>query len=255
MTDPSPFDRVALLFGDAALPKLAAAHVCIAGLGAVGATVAESLARTGVSHFTLVDFDDIRPSNINRHPFAFYSTIGHPKIQTVAHFIRDINPAATLSLRPLFLDAQTIPPLIAEHPRAILVDAIDALGPKVGLLLEAHRIGLPFILSCLGAARHPNPSAFVAGDLFHSSGCPLARLVRKRLHRRGVTQGIRAIYSPQPPAPLLPPHAPEPNALARGRHRTPMGSLHAATTTAALLAAHEVLRHILSPQPHPPSPA
>jgi tRNA A37 threonylcarbamoyladenosine dehydratase len=244
-----PFSRVALLYGPAALDRLAAAHVCIAGLGAVGATIAESLARTGVGRFTLIDFDEIRPSNLNRHPFAFRSTLRQPKTAAAARFLADINPAARIEPVSAFLDASTIPPLLAANPGAVWVDAIDALGPKVELLARAHAARPPYLISCLGAARRDDPASFAVADLFQTAGCPLARHVRKWLRRRGVTSGIPCVYStslPLPPPPGAPP-ADEPDFLVRGRHRPPMGSLHAATAAAALLAVREILRHLLAP--------
>ncbi|HRX06865.1 MAG TPA: ThiF family adenylyltransferase, partial [Kiritimatiellia bacterium] len=133
----TPFARLELLLGPDALPRLANARVVIAGLGAVGAAAAESLARSAVGRLVLVDFDELRPSNINRHPFAFHSTIGTPKAETAARFLRDIHPAADIVPLSLFLDAETSPKLFADHPCDVLIDAIDSLLPKTELLLAA----------------------------------------------------------------------------------------------------------------------
>ena len=243
----TPFARLELLLGPDAMPRLARARVVVAGLGAVGAAAAESLARSAVGHLTLVDFDELRASNLNRHPFAFHSTLRQPKADVAARFLRDINPDADIVPLALFLDAKTSPQLFADHPCDVLIDAIDSLNPKTELLLAAQQAQVPFILTCLGAARKLDPTRFVAADLVDSHTCPLARLLRKRLHRRAAGPGIRCIFSTE--IPLAPAEAVDPAAdfYVRGRLRPPMGSLHAVTAAAGLLAARETLRHLLEP--------
>ena len=241
----SAFERLELLLGPAALPRLARARVVVAGLGAVGAAAAESLARSAVGHLTLVDFDEIRASNLNRHPFAFHSTLGQPKAGTAARFLRDINPEAEITPLSLFLDAQTAPRLLADHPCDVLIDAIDSLLPKTELLLAARAAKVPFILSCLGAARKTDPACLVAADLADSHTCPLARLLRKRLAKRGGTAGIRCIFSTETAVEPAEPVEPAADFYIRGRLRPPMGSLHADTAAAGLRAARETLRFLL----------
>lgn len=243
----TPFARLELLLGPEALPRLSRARVVVAGLGAVGAAAAESLARSAVGHLTLVDFDELRPSNLNRHPFAYHSTLGKPKADTATRILRDINPDADIAPLSLFLDAKTAPQLLAEHPCDVLIDAIDSLLPKTELLLAARQANIPFILTCLGAARKLDPTRFVAADLTDSHTCPLARLLRKRLAKRGGTAGIRCIFSTELPATPLEPVAPSADFYVRGRLRPPMGSLHCVTAAAGLLAARETLRHLLEP--------
>ena len=241
----SAFERLELLLGSAALPRLAQARVVIAGLGAVGAAAAESLARSAVGHLVLVDFDELRTSNLNRHPFAFHSTLRQPKAETAARFLRDINPDAEITPLSLFLDAQTAPKLLAKHPCDVLIDAIDSLLPKTELLLAARQAQVPFILSCLGAARKLDPAGFVAADLADSHTCPLARLLRKRLAKRGGPAGIRCIFSTETAVAPAEPVAPAADFYVRGRLRPPMGSLHAVTAAAGLRAARETLRFLL----------
>ena len=241
----SAFERLELLLGSAALPRLAQARVVIAGLGAVGAAAAESLARSAVGHLVLVDFDELRTSNLNRHPFAFHSTLRQPKAGTAARFLRDINPEAEITPLSLFLDAQTAPRLLADHPCDVLIDAIDSLLPKTELLLAARAAKVPFILSCLGAARKTDPAGFVAADLADSHTCPLARLLRKRLAKRGGPAGIRCIFSTETAVAPAEPVAPAADFYVRGRLRPPMGSLHAVTAAAGLRAARETLRFLL----------
>ncbi len=241
----TPFERLELLLGPEALPRLARARVVIAGLGAVGAAAAESLARSAVGHLTLVDFDEIRASNLNRHPFAFHSTLRQPKAETAARFLRDVNPDAEIVPLSLFLDAKTAPQLFADHPCDVLIDAIDSLNPKTELLLAAQQAQVPYILTCLGAARKLDPTRFIAADLYDSHTCPLARLLRKRLHRRGADRGIRCIFSTEPPVAAAEPVEPAADFYVRGRLRPPMGSLHAVTAAAGLRAARETLAYLL----------
>ena len=239
------FERLELLLGPEALPRLARARVVIAGLGAVGAAAAESLARSAVGRFVLVDFDELRASNLNRHPFAFHSTLGRPKAETAARFLRDINPEAEVIPLPVFLDAKTAPRIFADYPCDVLIDAIDSLNPKTELLLAAQQAQVPFILTCLGAARRLDPARFTAADLADSHTCPLARFLRKRLRQRGVTAGIRCIFSPEVPVEPAEPVAPAADFYVRGRLRPPLGSLHAVTAAAGLRAARETLRFLL----------
>lgn len=239
------FARLRALLGEEDVARLASAHVVIAGAGAVGAMVAESLARSAVGRLTLIDFDVIQATNFNRHPFAFHSTLGKPKVAVVAQFLRDINPALQVDEVSCFLDQNTIPEVLAAHPCDVLVDAIDALSAKVELLVQAVGAGVPHLLSCLGAARRMEPTQFRVMDLFETRGCPLAQLVRKRLRRRGITAGIPCVCSTEPASEQAVGGETEPNFCPRGRDRLPLGSLHAATAAAGIVAARQVIAYIL----------
>ena len=238
------FERVALLFGEATLARFASAHVCIAGVGAVGAMAAESLARSGVGRLTLVDFDRISLSNLNRHPFAAHSTAGRPKLEVARERLSDIAPACRVDCKELFLDEKTVPELLAAGPYDALLDAIDSLSPKVELLSRAAEVPAMHTVSCVGAARRSDPGAFRVRPLFETRGCPFAQLIRKRLRRRGVPENapLWAVQSDEPAAPAT--AEPEENAMPRGRNRQPLGSLHAATAAAGLAAAAEILRFL-----------
>ena len=239
--DPS-LARTALLLGEGAVEAFGRARVAIAGLGAVGAAVAESLARSGVRRFWLADFDEIRESNLNRHPFAFRSTVGLAKTDAAARFLRDIRPDAEIDARPLFLDAATCRAWLEETRPDVLVDAIDSLLPKTELLLAAEAAGVPFALSCMGAARKTDPTRFRVSPLDETRICPLARLVRKRLHRRGGGHGVWAVWSDEEPGPAPDEPPEEGDLVERGRRRPPMGSLHACTAAAAAVASATVVR-------------
>ncbi len=241
---PHAFERVKLLAGDDALRRFHDAHVLIVGLGAVGGAAAESLARSGVGRFTLVDFDEIRESNINRHPFAFRSTVGLPKIGAARRFLLDIHPACRVEAVSRFVDADNAAALLREVQADVVVDAIDSLLPKTDLLLAAQQTGQPYILSCLGAARKTDPMAFRTADVLESHTCPLACRIRKRLRRRGASPGIRCVFSVEPPLPAAAVEDVEEAFFERGRARQPMGSLHAVTAAAGQLAARTILEYL-----------
>ena len=258
LPDDAPFSRTALLLSPPAMERLAAARVLVVGAGAVGSAAALSLVRSGLGALDLVDFDPIRPSNLNRHPFAYRSTLGLPKTEAAARFLLNVNPGLRLTLHPLFVDAQTAPPLLASVRPLVLIDAIDSLLPKTELLLAAQAAGIPLILSCMGAARKRSPLHWHVDDLLRTRVCPLAHLLRKRLRRRGIRPGIRCVYSTELPAPsdLPPPDDPAlpPDFLDRGRRRPPLGSLHAVTATAGLLAAAAAIDFIVQPPETTPTP-
>ena len=144
------FSRIIQVIGEDSFQKLQKAHITIFGLGAVGAWAAEMLARSGIGRFTLVDFDQIAKTNINRHVCAAESTIGIPKVEAVKNRILDINPRAEVKALKLFADYTNREEILDENPD-IVIDAIDSLGPKASLLEAIHRRGL-LAISSMGAA-------------------------------------------------------------------------------------------------------
>ncbi len=189
----SQFTRTEQLLGSKAFQQLQQKSATIVGLGAVGSYVVEALARAGVGKIRLVDFDKVEESNINRQLFAFHHTIGRSKTAIAAERVRQINPQCDIEPLPLFCTAETLPQILAPAPD-ILIDAIDSLNPKTGLLQEAVTRQIP-VISSMGAALRCDPAQITSGDLFSSSGCPLARHLRRRLRRRGITSGIYCVYS------------------------------------------------------------
>ncbi len=184
------------MFGADRLARLQAAHVLVVGLGGVGAYAAEMLCRAGVGCFTLVDGDTVADSNRNRQLIALYSTIGQPKTEVLAARLRDINPDVRLHLHTEFLrDERTAELLRAAH-YDFLVDAIDTLSPKVFLLYEAHKLGIPTV-SSMGSGGKLDPAQVRLCDISKSNYCKLAHMVRKYLHRLGVRRGITVAYSPE----------------------------------------------------------
>lgn len=193
----TPFARTQQLLGKEALDKIGQARVAVFGLGAVGSYATEALARAGVGYLRLVDFDTVDASNINRQLFALHSTIGKAKATVAGDRVRDIHPFCELDLHPSFVNAESLTDLLSEDI-TVVVDAIDGLNSKVNLLFGARQMGLPVVAS-MGAAGRTDPGQIRAGDISETQVCPLARVVRRRLHRRGVFSGIRCVYSVEKP--------------------------------------------------------
>jgi tRNA A37 threonylcarbamoyladenosine dehydratase len=138
---PSWQDRTRILLGESAMARLAAARVCVIGLGAVGGYAVEGLARAGVGQLRLVDFDAIKASNINRQILALRSTVGRMKAEVAAERVLDINPDARVDIRPVFASADTVPALLSGAD--LLIDAVDSLTPKIDRLPAGRRAGVP----------------------------------------------------------------------------------------------------------------
>lgn len=189
--------RTELLLGKPALDALHRSRVAIFGIGGVGSFTVEALARAGVGHFLLVDDDLVCLTNLNRQLIALHSTLGRPKVEVMAERIRDINPDAVVETRKDFYlpeNADTFDLTRCHY----LVDAVDTVSAKVELAARAQRSGIPLV-SCMGAGNKLDPTRFEVADLFATSVCPLCKVMRKELKRRGVTS-LKVVYSREPPA-------------------------------------------------------
>ncbi len=196
------FSRTRLLLQDTAMNRLQASHVLVVGLGGVGGYAAEQLCRAGVGAMTIVDGDAVSESNINRQLIALHSTVGQRKAELFRARFADINPDCHVTAIDEFIrDDRMIELLESDHYDCV-VDCIDTLAPKVFLLFHAHRLGLP-VVSCMGSGGKLDPSQVQACDIAQSNTCPLAAMVRKRLHHLGVYTGIRVVFSTE----KVPPHA------------------------------------------------
>ena len=254
MHDPR-FERTRLLLGEAALARLAAARVTVVGLGAVGSYAVEGLARGGVGHLRLVDFDRVEISNINRQLYALESTLGRPKAELAAARVKDINPACAVEALALFVNRETVAAVLEPRPD-LVIDAIDSLNAKVTLLAACVEAGVPAIAS-MGAARRTDPAQIRVADIGETFGCPLARFVRKRLHRRGIRSGIRCVFSGEAADDATvecgvrsaecgegepEPRTLNPEPFPGGRRRRAMGSSSCLTGIMGLMAAQEAIR-------------
>lgn len=193
MTDAGWTSRTRLILGDEAVDQFSHKHVLVVGLGGVGSFAAEFIARAGIGRMTIVDADVVDPSNRNRQLPALCSTEGQFKTEVMRERLRDINPDLQLTVIREFVTPKTVERLLAGS-FDFVVDAIDSLAPKVALLHAAHRLGFR-IVSSMGAGGKMDPTMIRIADIAQSQKCPLARFVRKRLHRVGIYDGITAVYS------------------------------------------------------------
>lgn len=230
--------RSQMLLGRQAIDTLAAAHVAVFGIGGVGSFAAEALARAGVGSLTLVDHDVVSESNLNRQLVALRSTLGQPKVEVMRARVLDINPQITVHALPLFYTPQS-----ANHVNLAgfdyVVDAIDTVTSKIHLIVEAKKAGTP-IISCMGAGNRLDPTCFEVTDLWKTSGCPLARVLRKELRARGVEELAVVFSSEAPQKPL----AMEVEVDAGGSRATP-GSVSFVPPVAGMIAAGVVVRGLL----------
>jgi tRNA A37 threonylcarbamoyladenosine dehydratase len=237
------FSRTRLLLGEGAVRKLAESTVAVFGLGGVGSYAVEALARAGVGHMRLVDFDEIKHSNFNRQLYALETTVGRKKVDVAAERIAQINPDCIVDKRHVFAAAAAMPELLLP-PLDVVIDAIDSLSSKVALLSAAHCLGRPTI-TCMGASTRLDPLSVRVGDIAESNMCPLARMVRKKLHARGVFKGIRCVYSVEPADTVRASETAEPENFVRGRARPSLGSISYMPAMFGLLAARETIDIII----------
>jgi tRNA A37 threonylcarbamoyladenosine dehydratase len=228
------FSRLGLLLGDAAIEKLNNSRVAVFGLGGVGSYVVEALCRSGVGGFLLVDSDAAAVSNINRQLHATHATLGRLKTELMANRVREINPAAEITTSELFCLPENIPYLLQNQRLDYIVDAIDTVSAKIALTEEALRLNIP-IISAMGAGNKLDATRFEVADIYATSVCPLCRVMRAELKKRGVP-ALKVVFSKEPPIKTASQGEP-------GRRSTP-GSAAFVTGTAGLILAGEVIKQL-----------
>ena len=191
------YARTALLLGEAGVEKLKNARVAVFGLGGVGSWCAEALARSGVGALTLVDKDAVEESNCNRQLVALSSTVGKDKAAVMAARVRDINPACEVAAHALFYLPETADRLPLGGYDYI-ADCIDNVTAKIHLVCAAKEAGVP-VVSAMGAGNKLSAERFRVGDLATTSVCPLARVMRRELKKRGI-EHLPVVWSDEPPA-------------------------------------------------------
>ena len=189
--------RTELLLGAEKLAMLRRAHVLVVGLGGVGAYAAEMIARAGVGRLTLADADTVNPTNINRQLVALRSTVGRPKAEVLAERLRDIDPEIGLTIVNRYIKDEETYTLLDAARYDYVVDAIDTLSPKLALIAAALERGYPLV-SSMGAGAKMDPTKLEIADISRTHHCPLAHMLRKRLHKIGIRQGFQAVFSPEP---------------------------------------------------------
>ena len=229
-------ERTALLLGEEGVARLRAAHVILFGLGGVGGHVAEALARAGVGQLTLVDADTVAESNLNRQILALRSNLGQPKAQAAAARVRAINPDCRVQPVEMFYlpeNADSLPFDGADY----VVDAVDTVTAKLEIITRAQAAGVP-VISCMGTGNRLHPEMLRLGMLSKTSGCPLARVMRRECRARGLAD-IPVVYSEEPA--LIP--RPSDADPAPGR-RAVVGSVSFVPGAAGLILAGAVVRAI-----------
>lgn len=234
--------RIRLMLGEEKLERLKKSFVTVVGLGAVGSYAVEGLARSGVGRLRLADFDVIRASNINRQLYALGTTLGRHKASAAAERVLDINPHCRVEPLNLFAGEETFPALLDGNPD-LVIDAIDSLGPKAGLIAAVVKRGLPLI-SSMGAALRTDATAVRVGPVKDVRGCPLAAKVRNLLRKSGTHLDFTCVYSTEPVGDLKKRRQvdPETEHFEQGRRRAALGSLPTVTGIFGLTIANEALR-------------
>lgn len=238
------FQRTAMLIGEDGVHTLGQKHVAVFGVGGVGGAVCEALARAGVGALTLFDDDVVAESNLNRQVVALHSTLGQPKVQAMARRIADINPACTVVANQVFY----LPENAGQFELRQYDYVVDTVSAKLEIIERAKNAGVP-VISAMGAGNKLHPELFCVADIAKTSVCPLARVVRRELKKRGIT-GVKAVYSTEEP--LAPEKAvcpaqeeePETNRPGNPKKQAP-GSISFVPTAAGLVLAGEVVRDLL----------
>ena len=231
------FLRSAMLLGESALERLSRARVAVFGLGGVGGYTVEALARGGVGSLDLIDSDSVSLSNLNRQILAAHSTLGIPKVEAAKARVLDINPNCRVTVYPVFYTPETAGQFDFTQYNYI-VDAIDTGTGKLALVQQAWASGTP-IISCMGTGNKLDPTAFEVADISKTSVCPLARVMRKELGKRGIRH-LKVVYSREE---AMTPQGWEEEAAALGKRQSP-GSLSFVPGVAGLSLAGEVINDL-----------
>lgn len=233
------FEREAMLIGEEAVETLNGSYVALFGVGGVGSYAAEALARGGVGRILLVDNDVVSKSNINRQLCALQSTVGRYKVDVVAERLLDINPDLIIEKSYSFV----LPDNINDFPFEKLdyvIDAIDTVSAKLALAEITTKLNVPMI-SCMGTGNKLDPTALTVTDISKTSTCPLARVMRRELKKRGISH-LKVVFSteePKTPIPLS-------NANASENTKIPPASISFVPSAAGLIAASEVIKSLIS---------
>lgn len=230
------FSRTEQLLGSDNMERIRNARVAIFGIGGVGGHVVEALARCGVGALDLIDADDVAESNCNRQMVALGSTIGRPKVEVAKERILDVNPECQVTTHRIFYLPDTAENFDFSRYDYV-VDAIDTVSGKLMLAEQAFRASVP-IISAMGAGNKLDPTAFRVADIYDTKVCPLAKVMRRELKRRGIDH-LKVVYSEEEPLRPLG----EDRELASGKHQTP-GSVAFVPSVVGLILAGEVIKDL-----------
>lgn len=236
------FVRTELLFGSSACQKLAASRVVVFGVGGVGGAVVEALARSGVGALDLVDSDTVNISNVNRQLIALSSTVGQLKVEAAKQRVLDINPDCVVTTYPIFYLPETADRFDFSKYDYV-VDAIDTVSGKIAIVQAAKAAGVP-VICAMGAGNKLDPTAFQVTDISKTSVCPLARVMRQELKKRGIKK-VKVVYSQEEPQ--------KPNApVDPVTHKATPGSCAFVPPVVGYILAGEVVKDLIATQTQNP---
>lgn len=220
------FSRTALVIGEENSEKLKASHIAVFGVGGVGGHCAEALVRAGVGSIDIIDSDTVSLSNINRQLVALHSTVGKLKVDVLKNRLLDINPDLKIKTYPIFYDLNTKEQFdLSKYD--YIVDAIDSIGAKVELIVNTSNVSTP-IISAMGAGNKLEPTLFEVADIYKTSVCPLAKVMRYELKKRNV-KSLKCVYSKEIPT----------------VRSTPPGSISFVPSAVGLIMAGEVIKDLI----------
>ena len=228
------FSRTELLIGKDGVEKLANAKVAIFGIGGVGSFVVEALARSGIGNFVLVDNDEVDITNLNRQIIATHKTIGKPKVEIAGERILDINPNANVEIYREFFMPESKG--ILDNSIDYIVDAVDTVTAKIELVVRAEKMNIP-IISSMGTGNKLDPTRFEVTDIYKTSVCPLAKVMRKELKQRGIKK-LKVVFSKEEPIKPL-------NSNELTNKKQVPGSISFVPSVAGLIVAGEVIKDII----------
>ncbi|MBQ2991791.1 MAG: tRNA threonylcarbamoyladenosine dehydratase [Clostridia bacterium] len=226
------FTRTALIFGDEGMSHLGNARVAVFGVGGVGGHCVQALARAGIGHIDVFDDDVVSITNINRQAVAMTSTIGRPKVDVICEQVKDINPMARTGAFRMFYspeNADSVDLSVYDY----IVDAIDTVSAKLELIVRANALGVP-VISAMGAGNKLDPTRFEVEDLAKTSVCPLCRVMRAQLKKRGIAHH-KVVYSKEEPLRIV-------ADASAGRHAP--GSVSFVPPVMGLILAGEVIKEL-----------
>lgn len=239
------FSRTGLLIGEEGIKRLQQARVAVFGIGGVGGYVVEALARSGVGAFDLIDNDTVCESNINRQIIATYESLGQYKVDVMRERVLSINPNAEVRVYKCFFLPENADDFDFSA-YSYVVDAVDTVTAKLEIIMRAKAAGVP-VLSCMGAGNKLDPTKFVITDIYQTSVCPLAKVMRRELKKRGV-EALKVVYSTEEA--LKPMQGDvgvqESTESPTASRRSTPGSIAFVPSVAGLIAAGEVVKDIIN---------
>ncbi len=229
------FSRTELLIGKDGIKKLHKAKVAVFGLGGVGSFVVEGLVRSGVQDLVLIDNDTVSLTNLNRQLIALHSTIGKDKVEVVKERVLDINPNAKVKVYKEFVSYENISMITKDL--SYVVDCVDTVTAKLAIIEECNKLNIP-VISCMGTGNKLDPSKFEIADIYKTSVCPLAKVIRKELRARNIDK-LKVLYSKEEPIKV------EIQEETKNGNPVP-GSISFVPSCAGLMIAGEVIKDIIN---------